>query len=418
VILGGFVGLLALEVALQLRLAVVYRWQPSVRGTLYVSDPRLGHRLNPAYPAGHGIGGWRNISTPDDAYAVVFGDSQTYGVGLPVEESWPHALGQLLGRHTMQMAAPGYGPGHYLALYDEARAYTPDVIIAAYYLGNDLFGAYSMAYQLEDQSRSISEPDLDALKTTDPPAVAAVAKAEATDPGFLRALYLDCQLPRSVPDLRLQAVRGVMELPELKPLAAVPAEGLATTLVKQSAVIAGMRRGLAWLAPRLGYVNTMADYGSPVCVNYHDNDLTTVFSPGYRLIALDDSDPRIAEGERIGLAVLQQLHDRSRREGRRLFVVIIPTKETAFRSRVDKALAGEPYLAELWRREARARMSAVQFFEQSGIDVIDTLPALEALIASGINPYWDNADGHPREAGHKAIAAAVARRLEADARQE
>lgn len=410
VIFGVFLGFLILEGGLQLRRVVVYDLQP----LLYVHSPRLGQRLNPAYP-GHDASGWRNASTLNHANIVVFGDSQTYGVNLPIAAAWPQIMSNLLRRSVLQMAAPGYAPGHYIALYDEAMSHFPEVIIATYYFGNDLFGTYTIAYKRGDLKRSVEEPVLDSLVSTNPRIVEAIERAETIDPGFLRALYLDCQMPKWVTDPRLQLVHRVLDVQNLEPLTHDgPAEGLKSTLWRHSALAAVIRRGISWLAPRIGYRNTMVDYGSPICVDYHDSDITTVFSPGYRLIALDDTDPRIAEGERISLLVLQYLHEHCRSDGRRFYVVTIPTKETAFRARVEKSLETEPHLVELWQREARAQSNAFQFFEQHGIDVIDSLPALEALIARGINPYWDDANGHPGEAGHKAIAEAVAQRLDRD----
>jgi len=46
--------------------------------------------------------------------------------------------------------------------------------------------------------------------------------------------------------------------------------------------------------------------------------------------------------------------------------------------------------------------------------VIDTLPAFEAMIGSGTSPYPEDTDGHPNQAGHDAIAKAVAERLAGD----
>ncbi|MBU6434114.1 MAG: hypothetical protein KJS98_12455, partial [Nitrospirae bacterium] len=93
---------------------------------------------------------------------------------------------------------------------------------------------------------------------------------------------------------------------------------------------------------------------------------------------------------------------------------MIPTKETAFRARASASLRDQPYMVDLWNVEARARSNALAFFAREHIATIDTLSALEALIASGVNPYPEDGDGHPRQAGYDAIARAVAERLERD----
>ena len=48
------------------------------------------------------------------------------------------------------------------------------------------------------------------------------------------------------------------------------------------------------------------------------------------------------------------------------------------------------------------------------IATIDTLPFLEELIASDVNPYPEDTDIHPVEAGYDAFARAAVERLEAD----
>ena len=106
--------------------------------------------------------------------------------------------------------------------------------------------------------------------------------------------------------------------------------------------------------------------------------------------------------------------ERCRAAGCRLYVVIIPTKETAYRKRVQKSLGAEPYLVSLWQAEAQVRKHASQFCNRLGIFTVHTLPALEAAISSGTNPYPQDEDGHPVEAGHNAIAEAIARTLNRD----
>ena len=71
----------------------------------------------------------------------------TYGFNVATEAAWPQRLGRRLHRSVYQMAKGGYGPGQYLLLFDEAAALRPKVIIATYYLGNDLFDAFDLVYR-------------------------------------------------------------------------------------------------------------------------------------------------------------------------------------------------------------------------------------------------------------------------------
>jgi hypothetical protein len=391
-----------LETALQLRRVVVY----DIGSPMLIPDPRVAFRLNPAYP-GHDARGWRNRYPFARAEIVVLGDSQTYGQLVSLDDAWPQQLGGLIGRTSLQMAAGGFAPAHYVALVDEVLSHSPKAVIAAYYFGNDLWGAYEFVYRRGTFRRTAADPTIDSMVSRDPEVVAGVERAERIDPDLLRASYLNCQTPQWVPDSRLQIVHRVLDAPPLEPL--THPGGVLEVLMRHSALAVAVRRGL--LSAAHGHA---LGYGPPFCVRYHDDAMTTVFAPGYRLVALDETDPRIVEGERISLLAFQYLDERVRRTGSRLYVVLIPTKEAAYRSRVQQSLGAEPILASLWQAEDRARNSAFEFLHRNDISMIDTLPALEAAIAKGVNPYRDDADGHPVDAGNTAIAEAVAQRLGAD----
>jgi hypothetical protein len=151
-----------------------------------------------------------------------------------------------------------------------------------------------------------------------------------------------------------------------------------------------------------------------LCYRYRDKKLTTLFSPGYQMLVLDDTDPRIVEGERIALLAYRLIAQRCRPPHCSFYVMMIPTKETAFRARIESSLEHQSYMVDLWNAEVRARANASAFFAREHIAPIDTLPFLEALIASDVNPYPEDADIHPVEVGYDAIARAVAERLERD----
>ncbi len=130
--------------------------------------------------------------------------------------------------------------------------------------------------------------------------------------------------------------------------------------------------------PLLGWRRPKA-YGSPICVRFADGRVETTFGPAYRV------------------------------------VVLIPTKETAFRARTETALRGEPDMLYLWMEERCVRAGVVAFLEERGIPVIDTLGGFERLIASDVNPYPSgDADGHPTRIGYETIARSVAERLASD----
>src|SRR2546427_2430529 len=101
----------------------------------YVPDDRLRHRLNPKYP-GVDSKGFDNPAVPDKAKIIVFGDSQT--------QAWPRRLESMAKETVYSFAVPGYGPVQSLILWEEAVALHPEIIIEAFYAGNDLFDAFDM----------------------------------------------------------------------------------------------------------------------------------------------------------------------------------------------------------------------------------------------------------------------------------
>ena len=403
------IGLLLLEGALQLRA----RFVTPATAPEVVPDERLGYRPNPNFP-GHDSRGWRNSSALTSADIVIFGDSQTYGVNISPEAAWPQRVAALLHRPVYQMAANGYGPAQYVLLLEEALAIKPKVIIAAYYFGNDIYDSYQFVYRVGDLSRStLLDPVLDSLfASTDLKSREALTRAETIDPELLRRKYLDCGQPIEVPDTRLQVVHDVLISPPLVPLRN---EGMMQRamafLTRHSALIKVVKKRLFTTAEAHSKAE---DHWPKLCPRYRDGELTTLFNPGYRILALDETDPRIVEGQRITFLAYQYIAERCRQPRCTFYVAMIQTKETAFRARASASMRDQPYMVDLWNLEARARANASAFFAREHIATIDTLPALEALIASSVNPYPKDGDGHPVQAGYDAIARAVAERLERD----
>lgn len=56
-----------------------------------ISDPKLLHRVAPNSP-GHDVRGFRNAASPEAADVVAIGDSQTWGINVRQEETWPSVL--------------------------------------------------------------------------------------------------------------------------------------------------------------------------------------------------------------------------------------------------------------------------------------------------------------------------------------
>ncbi|HSL02167.1 MAG TPA: hypothetical protein VK901_01335 [Nitrospiraceae bacterium] len=406
VCLGALILFLLLEGALELRSRLAAVPQAALVPQVF-PDERLGYRPNPNFH-GHDSRGWRNNSSPlERADIVVIGDSHVYG------SDWPQRVGARLHRTVYQMGVGGYGPAQYALLLDEAMAFEPQVIIAAYDYGDDIYDSYRFVYRIGNLKRSALDTALDssfALMTVK--SQQALTQAETIDPGLLRRKYLDCGKPVEVPDPRLQVVHEILASPPLAPLMD---EGMlqraVALLTDRSAPVKVLRKRFSTTVE--AHPNA-EDVWPKLCYRYRDQKLTTLFSPGYRLLVLDDTDPRIVEGERIALLAYQLIAQRCRRPRCSFYVMMIPTKESAFRARVESSLGHQSYMVDLWNAEKRAHANASAFFTREHIATIDTLPFLEELIASDVNPYPEDSDIHPVEVGYDAIARAVVEQLERD----
>jgi hypothetical protein len=123
---------------------------------------------------------------------------------------------------------------------------------------------------------------------------------------------------------------------------------------------------------------------------------------------LDIEDPRIVEGVRISLLVLDRLRGRCAARCA-LVVVTIPTKELAFGEAVAESDTEAPAAykkllldeAEIWQNISR-ELDAQEILH------IDALVPLRRSIRDGQNPYPAHWDGHPNVLGNHVIASYVA----------
>jgi lysophospholipase L1-like esterase len=106
---------------------------------------------------------------------------------------------------------------------------------------------------------------------------------------------------------------------------------------------------------------------------------------------------------------MKRLHEQAATSHIRFVVVLIPTKETVFREQWQNPYANFRTLTET---EERFWKTTREFLKQNDIEFLEALPALREQLGTGMQPYPVSQDGHPNEAGHRAIAKAVAAYLE------
>lgn len=88
----------------------------------------------------HDLLGMRNDSVPVWTDVLAIGDSQTYGNNVPLAGTWPAAMRRALAEpstRVYQMATGGWAAPQYLYMARRAPALLPQVMVVAYYAGND-----------------------------------------------------------------------------------------------------------------------------------------------------------------------------------------------------------------------------------------------------------------------------------------
>jgi hypothetical protein len=108
-------------------------------------------------------------------------------------------------------------------------------------------------------------------------------------------------------------------------------------------------------------------------------------------------------------AAIEEMVTRSRAAGARLIVVLFPTKESVFWPRVSHP-DHHPGLRDLVTAEARLRAGLAARLEARDVGSLDLL---ELFRGAPGQPYHEDVDGHPNEAGNHLVATALELRLRA-----
>lgn len=139
---------------------------------IILQDPYTRVRARPFYPEIGGYGpndllGFRNSSVPTTADIVVIGDSQTYGNNANLQSAWPQQMRDQLaisGKDVSvySMATGGWGAVQYLEMMRYAPLFKPQMVIVAFYTGNDPMDTFITAYGMKSWSNLRLDPSLSA----------------------------------------------------------------------------------------------------------------------------------------------------------------------------------------------------------------------------------------------------------------
>lgn len=342
-------------------------------------DEILRLRINPNSRA-HDSWGFRNKYVPERADIVAIGDSQTYGISALAKYTWPETLERLTGKEVYNLALGGYGPAEYLYLMEhKAVQLKPDLIIAGFYLGNDLADSYEAVYTVP-YWEDLRKPDLVIKDDT---------KADSSDK------------------------------PEEKNRP--HATSLQTRLKYMTYVITDWFAGHSVLyrivtETYLGDMirqRRMIDKGEEI-VMFRDNEheINTGFTPETRLRGLDLTRPHLQEGLRLALGFFNQMNETAGKNGIRFLVVIIPTKETVFAEFIEgnDSLAGSRKIDRLIDNERLVNEIVKSYFEEHNISYLDVLEPLRRAVPYE-QIYPNNYNGHSNKNGYRIIAETIYQNL-------
>ncbi len=387
-ILAAVIWVLAVIAIAEGSLQIAARLSPTVDDILFpkktrkMSDDTLVKRGNPRHPE-HDENGYRNTRVVTHADIVAIGDSHTYGYSVKPDEAWPRLLKELTGCEVYNMSLGGYGPLEYAYLAREAKDLKPRLMIVGIYFGNDLFDNWEF-YQ-SDKSYPVPAALLEPANVLERerPLEDKVfqffsmgdTKAKKAFSGFRDFIKTDSALWGFFRAIRLELKGNQIGALDLE-----------------------FGKAVSSLTPK------QRDYASV----FEGEDWRTIFTSRYRLAAEDSTDARIVVGRWLTEWAIEDIQKTANSIGASLLFVLLPTKEAVFADRVENPESHE-YFEELIANETSHRQHFAEIFSAKGIPYVD---ARDGLARSSLQPYFENANGHPNAAGHAAIAKAVSASVE------
>ena len=165
----------------------VFRDEDYASHEFLLKDPITNVRARPLMETASGTGphdilGFRNKGIPDHPDVIAIGDSQTYGLGEPMDSTWPSQLARMLNDKeavAYSMAVGGWGATQYLHMASMAAKFRPRTLIFAYYTGNDPLESFASVYGNSHWSSLKPDPTLD---KSDAPAVGNILDMESSWP--------------------------------------------------------------------------------------------------------------------------------------------------------------------------------------------------------------------------------------------
>lgn len=390
-----FVAFLLCEVALRVVALVspriAYELQPPWSNRALQPDPILGYRVSPYYPSSDSRG-YRNPTTLEQADILAVGDSMTYGYSVLPDNAWPSALQTLTSETVYNAGVGGYGPCEYQNVVKELSILSPKNIVVTLYLGNDMSDSYNSVY-LEDKCHDLKTDDKSVLGEMDRLRQEQTLQKQASELGL-----------RSIPE----PFRDEIPLSHTYQLT-----------LKDSSAVFSLTRNLYFQLKQFHY----SRFGERANVSYETSietisgsvpyseieEIRTVFkNPNVEILAVNQSDLRIAEGRMVTERALRIIKNEANKLSANMLVVLIPTKSAAYHDVLSSAYKSE-HQTFVAKHESEQRLKAdlVEFLDAEDINYVDTTSVFSASLLDRVPPFHESSNEHPNEHGYALIGKTV-----------
>lgn len=328
-----------------------------------IKDPILAYKIPPTWP-GVDADGYRNPGIPDQVDIVALGDSHTYGLNADIDTNWPGQPAKMTGLSVYNLGIGGYGPLQYYYLFDRALQFKPQYIVIGLYLPNDIKGLCHPYLRSEYWKTRAAQEKLD---------LGYCGKAE----------FPDDEGDEGKRAGMLQKAGGLIVNSKLGVLISITARRLRAHLPK--------------------------DEKRNVVVSDGKND-TIMSKPRLRVLkdSMDMKQPEIASSLEVTKMLISRMAERSRENGVKLVVMVIPSKEYVYHQYLHDAEKSLPeILAQMAMNESGLRSNVIGWLAQQSIPHVDAASTVLEAVKSRGGIYSHDNDGHPLPAGYAAYAQAL-----------
>jgi len=378
---------------------IAYELRPPWGNRDVVEDPVLGYRLSPFYIEAD-QNGYRNEVEFDAVDILAVGDSMTFGYTVHTEDAWPNQMRQATGLNVYNAGIGGYGPCEYLEVVRELQHLDAKTIVVTLYLGNDISDAYTNVY-LERRCQE--------LKSDDPEALGRLERAQRENS------LKDMALSLGMEEVPWPFEQGLPDNTTTPDVISVKDHFALYRLVR---TVKNKLIDFQW--SRFGYKGEANDAFEQfrkikgVVAFDEVHELRTVFrNPDIEILAIDQSNPRIAEGRRVTERALTKIAQLSQDNNAELVVALLAPKSLIYFPALQQHLKTIPdNLLRQIKLDQQLHRDISDFLTRENIRFVDLTDDLLEMINNNRNPYYLSTNEHPNAKGYQVMAKAISRSLQ------